>query len=337
MVPFWEGGHLIGVYRRVLNAILSSAAAAVCLLSSGCTYDETPSMTPLRSAKNGAKFSDPDNVVPESFDVEPLIKNRRQTQAQPPVSDAITGASSPIAAIERFPTGWVDILPKVRKRKLHGWTEYAWPPGRLESEEVSKGKPQQWQVNDKTNTLKCLARHHSYLATNEKYGNFILHIEFRYTETDNDKCNSGIMVRMAPHRRVMHQVELADTNASLIGGALENGVLTQFKTLVPGENGLWKLGFRHSPRRWNRLVEKRAPVPDPEPLPELGASKPVTKHPKGQWNTIEVTCQENTIIVWMNGAVTAYTDQCRVEQGPIGLESEGHPIEFRNLKIKPLE
>ena len=142
---------------------------------------------------------------------------------------------------------------------------------------------------------------------------------------------------MAPYRHVMHQVELKSTSARLFGGVMENGVLTQFKSLVPGAEGQWKEGSRHSPKKWNRLEDRRATVPDPKPPPQLGACRPVTRHPKGQWNTIEVTCRDNVILVWMNGAVTAYTDQCRVEQGPIGLESEGHPIEFRRLMVKRLE
>ena len=42
------------------------------------------------------------------------------------------------------------------------------------------------------------------------------------------------------------------------------------------------------------------------------------------------------IVALLNGTVTTYTDQCDVPAGAIGFEAEGHPIEFRNVKLKPL-
>jgi hypothetical protein len=50
--------------------------------------------------------------------------------------------------------------------------------------------------------------------------------------------------------------------------------------------------------------------------------------PAGEWNTMEVTARGKTISVWLNGAVTSQFSECDV--------SEGHRIEFRNLKLKEL-
>ena len=57
-------------------------------------------------------------------------------------------------------------------------------------------------------------------------------------------------------------------------------------------------------------------------------SKDHRMKPAGEWNTMEVTARGKTISVWLNGAVTSQFSECDV--------SEGHRIEFRNLKLKEL-
>ena len=41
--------------------------------------------------------------------------------------------------------------------------------------------------------------------------------------------------------------------------------------------------------------------------------------------------------LWVNGAVTNRWDDCQVPRGHVGLEAEGLRIEFRNVKLKPIE
>jgi glycyl-tRNA synthetase alpha subunit len=56
----------------------------------------------------------------------------------------------------------------------------------------------------------------------------------------------------------------------------------------------------------------------------------------GEWNTVEVTAHGQTLTVWFNGADVSQFTECKVPTGYIALESEGYPIEFRNLKLKEL-
>jgi hypothetical protein len=57
----------------------------------------------------------------------------------------------------------------------------------------------------------------------------------------------------------------------------------------------------------------------------------------GEWNTIEVTARGRTLTMWVNGAVTCEFTDCGLARGRLALEAEGYRIEFRNLKVKPLE
>jgi len=58
--------------------------------------------------------------------------------------------------------------------------------------------------------------------------------------------------------------------------------------------------------------------------------------PAGEWNTYEVVARGRALSLWVNGAFTSEL-AVDVPRGHFGLEAEGFWIEFRNLKIKPLE
>ena len=62
-----------------------------------------------------------------------------------------------------------------------------------------------------------------------------------------------------------------------------------------------------------------------------GSEKPV-----GEWNRLEITCKSATIRVKVNGDLVNEATNCSVTRGAICLQSEGAPIEFRNIRIKPI-
>jgi hypothetical protein len=56
--------------------------------------------------------------------------------------------------------------------------------------------------------------------------------------------------------------------------------------------------------------------------------------PVGQWNAMEVTCQDGSIVVLLNGVEVARGDGASTDHGPIGWQSEGAPIRFRKVEIQ---
>ncbi len=64
---------------------------------------------------------------------------------------------------------------------------------------------------------------------------------------------------------------------------------------------------------------------------------PQLHHPPGQWNSWEVTCKGTRLALRVNGKVAWEIDDFRPAALPIGIEAEGHPIDFRNLRIKRLD
>jgi hypothetical protein len=59
--------------------------------------------------------------------------------------------------------------------------------------------------------------------------------------------------------------------------------------------------------------------------------------PAGEWNTFEITCKGKDMTLWVNGAVVNRWHGCLVPHGYLGVEAEGYRIEFRNVKVKPME
>lgn len=57
----------------------------------------------------------------------------------------------------------------------------------------------------------------------------------------------------------------------------------------------------------------------------------------GEWNEWEVTCVGSKVALQVNGKPAWAIDNFKGKKGTIGIEAEGHPIDFRNLRIKVIE
>jgi hypothetical protein len=59
--------------------------------------------------------------------------------------------------------------------------------------------------------------------------------------------------------------------------------------------------------------------------------------PPGEWNTWEVACVGSKVTLTVNGQLAWEADDFKAKSGTIGIEAEGHPIDFRNLRIRTVE
>ena len=67
-------------------------------------------------------------------------------------------------------------------------------------------------------------------------------------------------------------------------------------------------------------------------------SFPSVERSKGspQWNHYRIVCTNGVIRLHVNGREVSGGEECNYRKGYLGLESEGAPIEFRNLRLKEL-
>lgn len=154
-------------------------------------------------------------------------------------------------------------------------------------------------------TIHFDSKLNGYLATEHTFGNYRLHLEWRWPKDAAANSNSGIMLH----------VHGGDT---IWPACFE----AQLKTGNAGQVVGMGLDIPAAPTISNR---KRAPrLADP------------SEKPLGEWNTYDISCRFDTIEVFVNGVRQNYVEKLPVAAGNIALQLEGYPIEFRNVWLAPL-
>jgi len=57
----------------------------------------------------------------------------------------------------------------------------------------------------------------------------------------------------------------------------------------------------------------------------------------GEWNRTEVTCKGDGSFIVVTNGVQINTGKSTLTEGPIGFQSEGAEIHFRNIKYRPIK
>jgi hypothetical protein len=184
-------------------------------------------------------------------------------------------------------------------KDLSGWTPV------LAQEKADPA--QTWSVAN--GLLKCTGKPAGYIKTDQEFGDYVLTLEWRWP-AGTEGGNNGVLVHASTPRALgiwprSIEVQLLKGNAGdlwVIGTDLD----------VPDE------ATRKQGRRHRNLTEN--------------SEKPV-----GEWNRLEITCKGDTIRVKVNDDLVNEATHCSVTRGAICLQSEGAPIEFRNIVLTPLK
>jgi Domain of Unknown Function (DUF1080) len=200
--------------------------------------------------------------------------------------------------------------PSAIERDPSGWTDLlaqAGPKlegwGRGPIPPTGKLNPRsQWSLDTATGHLVCEGNGgHEWLRWSKEVGDGIFHVEWRFTPVEGKKgYNSGIYARNSADARIWHQAQTGSGSGGYIFGDTE----------VDGQLKRINLSKQQKGSRVK---------------------------PAGEWNTFEITCKGKDVILWVNGAVTNQWHDCQVPRGYVGLEAEGYRIEFKNVKLKPLD
>ncbi|MDR0430679.1 MAG: DUF1080 domain-containing protein [Tannerellaceae bacterium] len=143
-----------------------------------------------------------------------------------------------------------------------------------------------------------------YMYTKEKYGNYKLHVEWRWPQ---EATNSGIFL-------LIEEVK----------NPFPNGIECQ---LAAGNAGDFVcLGG-------SDLLEFQQPKGKERPaFPVVKKANGSSEKPAGEWNYANIFVKNGTITVYING-VYQNTGTNKVKTGHIGLQSEGKDIQFRNVTL----
>ena len=157
-----------------------------------------------------------------------------------------------------------------------------------------------WRAGD--GVLRCEGQPIGYLKTENKYTNYVLKLEWRWPE-GSQPGNNGVLLR------------------------------------VVGEDKVWpksveaQLAHDAAGDIWN--IDEFPMRTDPERTQgrHTAKMKPSNEKPPGQWNEYEITLQGGDLTLKVNGEVQNTATEVEEVPGAIGLQSEGAPIEYRNIRL----
>jgi hypothetical protein len=183
-------------------------------------------------------------------------------------------------------------------RDLTGWT-YELADADVKMEDV-------WSVQD--GVLFCKGQPVGYLRTVEDYENYVLSLEWRWPP-GTPGGNNGVLVHTSTPGAI---------------GIWPKSIEVQLQTGHAGD--FWIIGTELQVENVEERFDGRRRY-----LKLVDAEKPL-----GEWNHMEITCRGDEIIVKVNGELVNHATNCSVTSGAIALQSEGVPIEYRNIRLTPL-
>jgi hypothetical protein len=182
-------------------------------------------------------------------------------------------------------------------RDLDGWTYHLADPN-VPMDDV-------WSVND--GVLVCKGQPAGYLLTKKNdFENYVLTLQWRWPEKGG---NNGVLVHVTKPGEL---------------GVWPKSLEVQ---LASGDAGdFWVIGTTIEIERPEGRIDGRR---------HLNLSDGDEK-PLGEWNHMEITCRGDEVLVKVNGKLVNHAANVSQTRGAIALQSEGTPIEYRNIRLKKL-
>lgn len=166
-----------------------------------------------------------------------------------------------------------------------------------------------WSVRD--GVIHCAGTPNGYIRTVDTFSDFRLHLEWRWV---NNPTNSGVLLRASGPDKVWPRCIEAQLKAGNAGDFV-----------LIGHPGLTVDEVRYQDDKQMYVI-----------VPRKDAGKPI-EMPPGEWNTYDIECIGRTIKVVVNGTVQNEAIRVTDTKGWICLQSEGSPIEFRNIYVDRLD
>jgi hypothetical protein len=164
-----------------------------------------------------------------------------------------------------------------------------------------------WRIRG--GTLYCGGQANGYIRTEKEYRNYRLHVEWFWPAQAG---NSGILLHAGEPDRIWPTC----IECQLKAGSAGDFVLMNGAGLVV--DGVER---RHAAQQFV-VIPKKSPV----------GEKPV-----GQWNSCDIYCNRGSIRCFVNGILQNEGSGATPDAGHICLQSEGTPIQFRNIYLLPIE
>lgn len=202
-------------------------------------------------------------------------------------------------AIPEVPTPELGQAQSAPAASVPGFT-----PIRLDDCEIFHGKGDRrgetWTAEG--DEIRTSGQPKGYLYTKRSYRNFTLQCEFRFESSDADAqppANTGFLVYITPpHKQWPMSLEVQGRQDEM-GQIKANGGAAEPERIV-----------------WDEAARDKA------------------RRPVGEWNRIEIVSRDGALTAVLNGVTVCRAASTELTEGPIGLQSEGFVVHFRNLQVR---
>ena len=198
-------------------------------------------------------------------------------------------------------------VPMFNGRDLTGWVN-------------ANCAPETWSVRN--GMIFCTGHPTGVLRTTRHYENFILEVEWRHLSSGG---NSGVFVWGSAINPVgVHFLRGIEVQV------LDEGYATQYEQKTGKKSTSFTVHGDVFPIQ-GATMKPIGKTNGKRSFPTEDRSKP-----SPEWNHYRIEANNGSIRLHVNGKQVSGGDDCNYRKGYLALESEGGPIEFRNLRIKEL-
>ena len=178
--------------------------------------------------------------------------------------------------------------------------------------------PPSFMVRD--GLLISMGRPLGHLITEEEFENYKLVVEYKFTKRPG---NCGVLVHASTPRYLYDmfpksvEVQMQHGNAGDFWCIGENIEVPNMEERRPRRDETVKYGGEEGDaRRIAKLADAESPV--------------------GEWNTMEIECKGDEVIVHVNGTLVNHGTNMTTTSGKIALQAEGVEVAFRKVELTPL-
>jgi hypothetical protein len=169
--------------------------------------------------------------------------------------------------------------------------------------------------------LVSLGKPLGHMVTDKEYANYRLVVEYRFPGKGG---NCGVLVHASKPRALYDmfpqsiEVQMMSGHAGDFWCIQENIEVPDMEKRRPAKEGQKFGGGLQDARRILNLTDD-------------------SEKPLGEWNTMIITCKDDTVTVEVNGTEVNKGSKATASKGKIALQAEGTEVEFRKVELEPLK
>lgn len=167
--------------------------------------------------------------------------------------------------------------------------------------------------------LVSLGTPEGHLLTDEQYEDYRLEVEYRFA---GEPGNAGVLVHASTPRALYEM--------------FPQSIEVQMEHQNAGD--FWCI---HEDITVPNMVERRGPKE--EWGSTAGTNRRIvnltdgSENPVGEWNSMTIEAVDDSVKVWANGDLVNFGYDATAQQGRIALQAEGSEVEFRTLRLTPID